>query len=122
MDLKKILIADDSATAIAVLTRALSPLGYELIVAQDGEEAARLAVEEAPDLLILDVIMPKMHGFQLCRALREHPVTRSVPILFVTAVDRDSDRFWGLQQGANEYLVKPVDAGVLVDKVKAYLG
>lgn len=119
---KKILIADDSATAIAVLTRTLSPLGHELIVACDGEEAERLALEERPDLVILDVIMPKLHGFQLCRKLREHPATHRTPIIFVTAVDRESDRFWGLKQGANEYLTKPVDPEELVGKVRLFLG
>jgi twitching motility two-component system response regulator PilH len=116
----KILIADDSPTAVALLTKILQPLGHELLVAKDGEEAAQ-AMAQRPDLVILDVVMPKQNGFELCRALKGDPATASIPIFFVTSMDREADRWWGLKQGADEYIMKPFDAGALVAKVRARL-
>lgn len=118
---KKILIAEDSATAVEMLRRTLAPLGHEILVAEDGEDAVRRCSDEQPDLLIVDVIMPRMNGFQLCRSLRRSPATRELPIIIVTSMDRESDRYWGLKQGADEYLVKPVDSGILLQKVRSYL-
>ena len=105
----KILIAEDSATAVELLKRTLSPLGHQIVVAADGENAEKMIQDERPDLLILDIIMPKMNGFQLCRSLRSNPVFKELPIIIITSMDRESDRYWGLKQGASEYLVKPVD-------------
>jgi twitching motility two-component system response regulator PilH len=119
--LAKILVAEDSPTSIEVLKRALSPLGHQLVFAHDGEDAERKLAEERPDLLILDLIMPKVNGFQLCRAIRANPSLRELPILIVSSMARESDRYWGLRQGANEYLVKPVDPGLLVVTVDRYL-
>ena len=116
----RILIADDSPTAVALLTKILSPLGHELVVAKDGEEAAQ-AMALRPDLVILDVVMPKQNGFELCRAIKSDPSTSSIPIFFVTSMDREADRWWGLKQGADEYIMKPFDAGALVAKVQARL-
>jgi twitching motility two-component system response regulator PilH len=117
----KILIADDSATAAAVLRKALAPLGHTILVAADGAEAEKAIKDERPDLLILDIIMPKMNGFQLCRSIRSDPDLKDLTIIVVTSMDRESDRYWGLKQGADEYLVKPVDPSLLVDKVRHYL-
>jgi twitching motility two-component system response regulator PilH len=117
----KILIAEDSATAVELLKRTLSPLGHQIVVAADGENAEKLIQDERPDLLILDIIMPKMNGFQLCRSLRSNPVFKELPIIIITSMDRESDRYWGLKQGASEYLVKPVDPTLLLERVKAYL-
>ena len=117
----KILIADDSATATALLAKALAPLGHTILVANNGEEAERQIHTEHPDLVLLDIIMPKMNGFQLCRSIRAHPELKNLPIIVVTSMDRESDRYWGLKQGANAYLVKPIDPTMLVDKVRHYL-
>lgn len=117
----KILIAEDSATSIELLKRALLPLGHTILVANDGQNAEEIIENEKPDLLILDIIMPKMNGFQLCRALRASPSHQNMPIIVITSMDRESDRYWGMKQGASEYLVKPVDPTVLVQKVKNYL-
>jgi len=117
----KILIADDSATAAAVLRKALAPLGHTILVATDGAEAEQTIKDERPDLLILDIIMPRMNGFQLCRSIRSDPDLKDLPIIVVTSMDRESDRYWGLKQGADEYLVKPVDPSLLMDKVRHYL-
>jgi len=117
----KILIAEDSPTSVELLRRALSPLGHDIVVAQDGEEAEKKISAERPDLLILDVIMPKRNGFQLCRFVRGNPEVKATPIILVTSMDRESDRYWGLKQGADEYLVKPVDPAVLQAKVRTYI-
>jgi twitching motility two-component system response regulator PilH len=117
----KILIADDSATAAAVLRKALAPLGHTILVATDGAAAEQTIKDERPDLLILDIIMPRMNGFQLCRSIRSDPDLKDLPIIVVTSMDRESDRYWGLKQGADEYLVKPVDPSLLMDKVRHYL-
>lgn len=117
----KILIAEDSATAVEMLRRALAPLGHTIVVATDGEDAEKMIRAERPDLLILDIIMPKINGFQLCRTLRSDPQFSRMPIIVITSMDRESDRYWGMKQGASEYLVKPVDPAVLVQKVQNYL-
>lgn len=117
----KILIAEDSVTAVELLKRALSPLGHTLIVASDGQDAEQIIRKEQPDLVILDIIMPKMNGFQLCRTLRSDPAHQNMPIIVITSMDRESDRYWGMKQGASEYLVKPVDPSTLVQKVQNYL-
>ena len=117
----KILIADDSPTAAALLQRMLAPLGHTILLVTDGEEAVHRIQHEHPDLVILDIIMPKVNGFQLCRTIRSDPALKDLPIIVVTSMDRESDRYWGMKQGADEYLVKPVDATVLMDKVRHYL-
>ncbi len=118
----KILIAEDSPTAAEMLRRTIVPLGHEVVLANDGQNAEELIRKEKPDLLILDIIMPKVNGFQLCRSLRADPEFKDLPILVITSMDRESDRYWGMKQGANEYLVKPVDSELLVEKIQSYLG
>lgn len=118
-----ILIADDSQTALLQLRRILAPLGHEIVTASDGEQAARaLAKEAPPDLAILDVVMPEPNGFELCRSLKADPRTQTMPVFLLTSMTREADRFWGLKQGADEYLTKPIDAPLLVEKVRARLG
>ena len=118
-----ILIADDSQTALLQLRRILEPLGHLIVTAADGEEAARaLAKEAPPDLAILDVVMPEPNGFELCRSLKADPRTQTMPVFLLTSMTREADRFWGLKQGADEYLTKPIDAPLLVEKVRARLG
>lgn len=116
-----ILIADDSATAVALLRKILAPLGHRIVTACDGAEAAQALTAEHPDLVILDVVMPKQNGFELCRALKANPATARIPVFLVTSMTRDADRYWGLKQGADEYLTKPVDAESLVEKVRERL-
>ena len=114
-----ILIADDSATARVQLERILSPLGHKLLFASDGAEAQALI--DGVDLFILDVVMPKVNGFELCRALKSNPETAPKPVFLVTSMDREPDRYWGLKQGADEYIVKPVDPEQLRVKVRGRL-
>lgn len=117
----KILIAEDSATAAAVLQSSLAPLGHTILLARDGAEAERQLRLERPDLLILDIIMPKVNGFQLCRTIRSDPQLRTLPIIMVSSMNQESDRYWGLKQGADEYLIKPVEPQLLISKVRHYL-
>jgi DNA-binding response OmpR family regulator len=117
----KILIAEDSATAAAVMCKTLAPLGHTILVASDGAEAERQIQSENFDLVILDIIMPKVNGFQLCRSIRNSPKHKDLPIIVVSSMDRESDRYWGMKQGADEYMIKPVDPDELKTKVKQYL-
>jgi twitching motility two-component system response regulator PilH len=117
----KILIADDSATAAAVLEKALAPLGHTILLANDGEEAERAIQLERPDLVILDIVMPKMNGFELCRHIRSDPELAQLKVIVVTSMDRESDRYWGMRQGADEYMTKPVDVDELRRRVCRHL-
>lgn len=117
----KILIADDSTTAATSMLQVLAPLGHTILIAADGEDAERQIYTEHPDLVILDIIMPKLNGFQLCRTIRADPDLKNLPIIVVSSMDRDSDRYWGLKQGADEYLVKPIDPDLLRERVRQYL-
>jgi twitching motility two-component system response regulator PilH len=102
-----ILLVDDSPTDLKLMTQALSPRGYHLLTAADGEEALEKAASVRPDLIFLDVVLPKKNGFQVCRQLKTAPDTKDIKIVLVTSKTQDSDRFWGLKQGADEYLTKP---------------
>ena len=114
MATKKILIVDDSPTQIRIITTALQGKGYSIITAADGEQALELAAKEQPNLMLLDIILPKKNGFQVCRQLKTSPDTKDIKIILVTSKSEDTDRFWGLKQGADEYLTKPfVDTELL---------
>ena len=117
----KILIADDSPAERSLLAQALEGLGHEILLAEDGEEAERRFYEERPALLILDVIMPKRNGYQICRAIKSRAEFLNIPIIMVSARNQESDRYWGLKQGADEYLSKPFDLTVLREKVRSFL-
>lgn len=113
MATRTVLLVDDSPTDLRLMTHALSPKGYRLLTASDGEEALERVVQDRPDLIFLDVILPKKNGFQVCRQLKTAPETRDIKIVLVTSKTQDSDRFWGLKQGADEYLTKPFDEAEL---------
>lgn len=109
MAIRKILVVDDSPTELNIILDALQGKGYQLVTAVDGEEALEKAQRESPDLILLDVILPKKNGFQVCRTLKTAPETQDITIVMVTSKSQDSDRFWGLKQGADEYLMKPFE-------------
>lgn len=117
----KILVADDSATELQMIKDILKETSHEVITAGDGEEAVKKARDEAVDMVILDVIMPKMNGFQVCRELRTDQKFKDVPIIMVTSKDQQSDRMWGLKQGATEYIIKPFTAMDLLLAIKKHL-
>ncbi len=109
----KILVVEDSPTYLRQILNMLQDLGHRTIAAVDGEEALEKAIREKPDLIMLDIILPKKNGFQVCRQLKTTPATRNIKIIMLTSKTQDSDRFWGLKQGADEYLTKPVAEAVL---------
>jgi twitching motility two-component system response regulator PilH len=103
----KILVVDDSPTELNLTKNALAGKGFLIFTAVDGEEALLKAAAERPDLILLDVILPKKNGFQVCRQLKTAEDTKGIKIVLVTSKTQDSDRFWGLKQGADAYLTKP---------------
>jgi twitching motility two-component system response regulator PilH len=114
-----VLIVDDSPTDVHVMQRALEQHGFRTAAAADGGEGLRLARELHPDLILMDIVMPGVNGFQATRQLANDPDTRSIPIIMVTSKAQESDRVWGLRQGAVDYIVKPVVMEQLVRKAQA---
>lgn len=117
----RILIVDDSPTEIHVLKNILDKNGFETLTAQSGEEGIETAKREQPDLILMDVVMPGLNGFQATRQLARGADTSAIPIIIVTTKDQETDRVWGMRQGAKDYITKPVSEGDLVGKVKAAL-
>jgi twitching motility two-component system response regulator PilH len=91
------------------MTGPLQGKGYRVITAADGEEALEVATREHPRLIVLDIILPKKNGFQVCRQLKSNPETQDIKILVLTSKTQDSDRYWGIEQGADGYMTKPFD-------------
>lgn len=120
--MSKVLIADDSATQVAMIQSAVSGAGHIAIVATNGDDALRLAASEKPALILLDVVMPNIDGFQVCRKLRKQPETANTPIVLVTSKNQETDRFWGLRQGANDYVMKPFETKALVEIIRKHIG
>ncbi len=116
-----ILIVDDSPTELHVMQKCLERHGFDIVTAADGEEGLRLAVERRPDLVLMDVVMPGMNGFQATRELSRNPVTTSIPVVMITTKGERTDRIWGMRQGAVAYLVKPVGEDELVEGVRQAL-
>src|SRR5438034_1221696 len=118
---KRILVADDSPTVLALLKESLSEEGYDVDPASDGVEALEHLYRQIPDLVLLDIEMPRMNGYQVLRLLREDPVVKDLPVIFLTSKGEKSDRFWGLAIGADAYLVKDSDSWLLLGKIKDLL-
>jgi len=116
-----ILIVDDSPTEVHVMQKALERGGFKTATAADGATGVRLAREMHPDLIFMDIVMPGMNGFQATRTLSNDPQTKPIPIVMVTSKGQETDKIWGLRQGAVDYMVKPVSPDQLVDKAKATL-
>ena len=118
----RILISDDSPTEVLLFQQAMQAMGHETVVARDGLEAEAKFLETAPDLVILDVVMPKKDGFQVCRKIKSDPRGHNIPVIIVSTRGQESDRYWGMRQGAEAYFGKPFDLSDLVDKVRELLG
>ena len=118
----RVLIVDDSPTEIHVLKTMLEKNGYETLTAASGEEGVETAKAEKPDVILMDVVMPGMHGFQATRQLTRDAQTSSIPIIIVTTKDQETDRVWGLRQGAKDYVTKPAEEKELLGKIKQVLG
>ncbi len=117
----RILVVDDSPTELHVLKGVLEKNGHEAITAQSGEEGIEKAKAEKPDLILMDVVMPGLNGFQVTRSLTKDMATENIPIIIVSTKDQETDRVWGLRQGAKDYLTKPVEESVLIEKINALL-
>ena len=112
-----ILVADDSPTELRLVLSALGKKGYQIVTATDGEDAIEMARKHQPRLAILDIIMPKKNGFQVTRQLKTDAETSEMKVLLLSSKDQDSDKFWGMKQGADEYLTKPFDEDALLAAV-----
>ncbi len=119
MPIRKILVVDDSKTELMVLSDLLGKNGYTVTTAENSDEAFRRLTEEKPDLILMDVVMPGQNGFQLTRAITRDPQFSSIPIVMCTSKSLETDRVWGMRQGARDYVTKPVDAEELLSKIRA---
>ena len=117
----RILIIDDSATEIASFSRILQNHEHEIVSASNAEEGLTKARQEKPDLILMDVVMPGMNGFQATRRLTRDPETSNIPVIMITAKDQETDRIWGLRQGARDYVIKPVREADLIGKIDTFL-
>ena len=119
MPIKKIMVVDDSPTERAFMEGMLKKRGYEVSVVDSGEAAIERAKSEKPDLILMDVVMPGLNGFQATRAITRDEVTKHIPVIICTTKDQETDRIWGLRQGAKDYVTKPLSEGELLEKIKA---
>ncbi|MEG0343072.1 response regulator [Acinetobacter sp. TY1] len=117
----RILIVDDSPTEMFRFREILSKHGYEVLEATNGADGVTLAQAELPDLVLMDVVMPGVNGFQATRQIARGAVTKHIPIVIVSTKDQDTDRVWGKRQGACDYLTKPIDETQLINVIKQYL-
>jgi len=119
---KKILLVDDSDTVLMMNRLILSKEGYGILIAKDGQQAVDLAFKERPDLILMDVIMPNVGGFDAVRALREKAETKDIPVIMVTTRGEEENIRRGFDVGARDYVTKPVNGGELLAKIRACLG
>ena len=119
MAIRKILIVDDSPTERHVLNDMLTKAGYEVVASDNGEDAILKAKSLKPDLILMDVVMPGLNGFQATRAISRDPETRTIPIILCTSKSQETDKIWGMRQGARDYIVKPVNRDELLEKIAA---
>lgn len=119
MTIQKVLVIDDSKTELMALTDILQKQGMQVRTAENGEDAMKRLAEDKPDLILMDVVMPGQNGFQLTRAISRDPLYADVPIIMCTSKNQETDRVWGMRQGARGYITKPVDAAELQAKIAA---
>lgn len=119
MPIQKILIVDDSPTERYVMSDFLVAHGYTVMTADSGEEALEKIKLEPPHLVLMDVVMPGQNGFQATRAIARNPLTQHLPVIICTSKSQETDRIWGMRQGAHDYLVKPIDQQLLLKKIAA---
>lgn len=119
MPIHKVLVVDDSKTELMFLTELLQKQGYLVRTAENAEQALARLSEEKPDLILMDVVMPGQNGFQLTRSIARNSQYADVPIIMCTSKNQETDRVWGLRQGARDYITKPVDPTELQAKIAA---
>lgn len=113
----KVLIVDDSPTQLYRLSKIVEQGGHQTLIADSGEQAIEVACSENPSVILMDIVMPGMSGYQVIRTLGKNANTRHIPVIFVSTKDGDADRAWGLRQGASEYVTKPVDPNKLLTAI-----
>lgn len=114
----RILIVDDSPSQLVGLKRIVEKLGHEALTAEDGSAGVEIAKREIPDLILMDVVMPNLNGFQATRTISKDAKTSHIPIVLVTTKDQETDRVWGMRQGAKAYVTKPIDEAELTATIK----
>ena len=119
MSIKKILVIDDSPTERHVLVEILSRGNYQIVTAETGEEGIEKARSEQPDLILMDVVMPGLNGYQATRTLTRDEATKHIPIIVCTSKGQETDKIWGLRQGAHDYMTKPINGEELLMKIAA---
>lgn len=117
----RILIVDDSPTQLLGLKRIVEKLGHVATTAEDGASGVDAAKRDIPDLILMDVVMPNLNGFQATRTLSREPTTKHIPVILVTTKGQETDRVWGMRQGAKAYVTKPIDEKELVQAIKNLL-
>ena len=120
MPIQKVLLVDDSKTELHHLTDLLSKRGYSVRTAENGDDAMRRLAEDKPDLILMDVVMPGQNGFQLTRTITRDPRFSDVPVIMCTSKGLETDKVWGMRQGARDYVVKPVNAEELIAKIRNF--
>jgi twitching motility two-component system response regulator PilH len=120
MPISDILVVDDSRTELHHLCDILGRRGFTVRTAENGDEAMRRLAERRPDLILMDVVMPGTNGFQLTRTITRDPRYAGVPVIMCTSKNQETDKVWGMRQGARDYVVKPVDADELLARIKAF--
>ncbi len=119
MAVKNVMVVDDSATDMHLLSEMLKKNGFTVATATSGEEAIAKAKKEKPDAILMDIVMPGMSGFEATRTIARDPETASIPIIICSTKGQETDKAWGLRQGARDYLVKPISEKALIEKLKA---
>ena len=117
----KILVVDDEVNITQILEFSIGSEGYEVITASNGEEAVEKARREQPDLVILDIMMPKIDGYEACRLIKSNPLTKNIPVVLLTAKGRDIDKRLGYEVGATDYIVKPFSPNKLIERIHQLL-
>jgi Response regulators consisting of a CheY-like receiver domain and a winged-helix DNA-binding domain len=118
----RILIVDDSPSQLMGIRRIVEKLGHEALTAEDGAAGVEMAKRELPDLILMDVVMPNLNGFQATRSISREPTTKHIPVILVTTKDQETDRMWGMRQGARAYLTKPFSEEELSEVINGNLG
>ncbi|MDO5289266.1 MAG: response regulator [Pseudomonadota bacterium] len=119
MPIRNVLIVDDSKTELLYLSEMLKKAGFVVTTAENAEDAQRCLEKAKPDLILMDVVMPGQNGFQLTRTISRDARYADVPIIMCTSKNQETDRVWGMRQGARDYITKPVDQAELMGKIKA---
>lgn len=117
----RVLIVDDSPSETSILQTMLEESGFEALTAENGGDGVALAREEQPDVVLMDIVMPGLNGFQATRQLKKDSVTAHIPVIIVTTKDQETDKVWGKRQGAHSYLVKPISKEVLIQTINEAL-